>query len=197
MADIKGDAGMENNDTVTNLINEPVWVVAQVLSGKEEEVRKACADMLSGDVLEDIFVPRQVRLKKYKGEWRRERRPLYPGYVFMVTKDPLSLEKALIKVPGRHRLLKADDIILTVSEEEKAFLKRLGGSSNVVDISTGYKEGDVIKILKGPMVGLEGHIIHVDRHKRLVTINVSLFGRSVKTTLGLELTYKKPEVPSV
>ena len=94
-------------------------------------------------------------------------------------------------------LLKADDIILTVSEEEKAFLKRLGGSSNVVDISTGYKEGDVIKILSGPMVGLEGHIIHVDRHKRLVTINVSLFGRSVKTTLGLELTYKKPEVPSV
>ena len=188
---------MENNDAETNLITEPVWVVAQVLSGKEEEVRKVCADMLSGDVLEDIFVPRQVRLKKYKGEWRRERRPLYPGYVFMVTRDPHSLEKALIKVPGRHRLLKAEDIILTVSEDEKAFLKRLGGESNVVDISTGYKEGDVIKILSGPMVGLEGHIIHVDRHKRLVTINVSLFGRTVKTTLGLELTYKQPEVPSV
>lgn len=192
MADIKGDAGMENNDTVTNLINEPVWVVAQVISGKEEEVRKNCADMLKGGVLEDVFVPRQVRLKKYKDGWRRERRPLYPGYVFMVTSDPQSLEKTLIKVPGRHRLLKADDIILTVSEEEKEFLQRLAGPGNIVDISTGYKEGDAIKILSGPMVGLEGHIVHVDRHKRLVTINVSLFGRTVKTTLGLELTYKQP-----
>lgn len=192
MADIKGDTGMENNDTVTNLINEPVWVVAQVISGKEEEVRKTCADMLKGGVLEDVFVPRQVRLKKYKDGWRRERRPLYPGYVFMVTSDPQSLEKALIKVPGRHRLLKADDIILTVSEEEKEFLQRLAGPGNIVDISTGYKEGDTIKILSGPMVGLEGHIVHVDRHKRLVTINVSLFGRTVKTTLGLELTYKQP-----
>ena len=186
---------MENNDTGTNIINEPVWVVAQVMSGKEEEVRKTCADMLSKDVLEDVFVPRQVRLKKYKGEWRRERRPLYSGYVFMVTRDPEALDKALIKVPGRHRLLKADDIILTVSEEEKEFLKRLGGSENLVDISVGYKEGDRIKILSGPMVGLEGDIIHVDRHKRLVTINVSLFGRSVKTTLGLELTFKEPEIP--
>ena len=186
---------MENNDTGTNIINEPVWVVAQVMSGKEEEVRKTCADMLSKDVLEDVFVPRQVRLKKYKGEWRRERRPLYSGYVFMVTRDPEALDKALIKVPGRHRLLKADDIILTVSEEEKEFLKRLGGSENLVDISVGYKEGDRIKILSGPMVGLEGDIIHVDRHKRLVTINISLFGRSVKTTLGLELTFKEPEIP--
>ena len=54
---------MENNDTGTNLINEPVWVVAQVMSGKEEEVRKTCADMLSKDVLEDVFVPWHVRLK--------------------------------------------------------------------------------------------------------------------------------------
>ena len=193
MANLNGDGEMENKDTGTNLINEPVWVVAQVMSGKEEEVRKTCADMLPKDVLEDVFVPRQVRLKKYKGEWRRERRPLYSGYVFMVTRDPEALEKALIKVPGRHRLLKADDIILTVSEEEKAFLRRLGGSENLVDISVGYKEGDRIKILSGPMVGLEGDIIHVDRHKRLVTINVSLFGRMVKTTLGLELTFKEPE----
>ena len=111
----------------------------------------------------------------------------------MVTNDPAALDKALTKVPGYHRLLKADDIILTVSGEEKAFLNRIAGRDNVVDISTGYKEGDKIKVVSGPMMGLEGDIIHVDRHKRLVTINVSLFGRNVKTTLGLELTFKQPE----
>lgn len=175
------------------IFSEPVWVVAQVNVGKEDEIKGACSDMVSKDVLEDVFVPKHVRLKKYKGEWRRETRPLYSGYVFMVTKDPKALEKALIKVPGRHRLLKADDVILTVSDEEKAFINRIAGRDNIVEISTGYKEGDRIKIVSGPMLGLEGDIVHVDRHKRLVTINMTLFGRSVKTTLGLELTYKQPE----
>ena len=184
---------MEQNEIKTNENNGQVWVVAQVNVGKEDEVRQTCADMVSKDILEDVFVPKHVRLKKYKSEWRRETRPLYSGYVFMVTKDPLALEKALIKVPGRHRLLKADDVILTVSDEEKAFINRIAGRDNIVEISTGYKEGDRIKIVSGPMVGLEGDIIHVDRHKRLVTINMTLFGRSVKTTLGLELTYKQPE----
>ena len=171
--------------------SEAVWVVANVNTGKENEVLQACSDMIPKDILEDIFVPRHVIMKKYKGEWHKEKRPLYPGYVFIVTRDPKALDTALSKVPGRHNLLKADDSILTVSEEEKAFLNRIVGRDNTVDISYGYKEGDQIKILSGPMVGLEGHIIHVDRHKRLVTINVSLFGRTVKTTIGLELTYKQ------
>lgn len=169
------------------------WVVARVTAGKEDEVREMCADMISVDVLEDVFVPKHVRLKKYKDQWRRETRPLYPGYVFMVTKDPKGLEKALIKVPGKHFLLKADDIILTVNDDEKEFINRIAGRDNIVDISVGYKEGDKIRIVSGPMLGLEGDIIHVDRHKRLVTINVRLFGRNVKTTLGLEVVYKKPE----
>ena len=79
------------------------------------------------------------------------------------------------------------------SDEEKAFINRIAGRDNIVEISTGYKEGDRIKIVSGPMLGLEGDIVHVDRHKRLVTINMTLFGRSVRTTLGLELTYKQPE----
>jgi len=173
---------------------ESDWVVAQVNAGKEEEICRSCAEMLNKDILEDVFVPKHVRFKKYKSEWHKETRPLYPGYIFMVTKDSGVLDKALIKVPGFHRLLKADDSILTISPEEKAFLKRICGRDNTADISMGYKEGDKIKIVSGPMLGLEGDIVHVDRHKRLVTINVTLFGRTVKTTLGLELTCKTPKV---
>ena len=182
---------MENENIENNALTESSWVVAKVTAGKEDEIRENCAAMLSKEVLKDVFVPKHVRLKKYRGEWRRETRPLYSGYVFMVTDDPEALDKALLKVPGYHRLLKAADVILTVSDEEKAFINRIAGRDNVVEISTGYKEGDTIKIVSGPMMGLEGDIVHVDRHKRLVTINVSLFGRTVKTTLGLELTYKQ------
>ena len=137
--------------------------------------------------------PAWVVARVTRGEWRRETRPLYSGYVFMVTDDPGALDKALTKVPGYHRLLKAADVILTVNDEEKAFINRIAGRDNVVEISTGYKEGDKITVVSGPMMGLEGDIVHVDRHKRLVTVNISLFGRMVKTTMGLELTYKKPE----
>ena len=50
------------------IFSEPVWVVAQVNVGKEDEIKGACSDMVSKDVLEDVFVPKHVRLKKYKGE---------------------------------------------------------------------------------------------------------------------------------
>lgn len=180
------------NETSAKLNARTEWVVARVTAGKEDEVREMCADMISGDILEDVFVPKHVRLKKYKDQWCKETRPLYAGYVFMVTKDPKGLEKALLKVPGKHFLLKADDIILTVNDDEKEFISRIAGRDNIVGLSVGYKEGDKIKIVSGPMLGLEGDIIHVDRHKRLVTINVPLFGRNVRTTLGLEVVYKKP-----
>ena len=172
---------------------EPLWVVAKVIAGKEDVIKELSEDRISKDILEDVFVPKHVRMKKYKSEWRKVIKPLYPGYVFMVTRDPQELEKALIDVPGRHRLLKSDDIILTVSDEEKVFINRISGRENIVEISVGYKEGDRIKIISGPMLGLEGDIVHVDRHKRLVTINTPMFGRMVKTTLGLELIYKEPE----
>ena len=190
---LKSGKDMEKENIADNVLNEPAWVVAKVTTGKEDEVCETCGDMLSKDVLKDVFVPKYVRLKKYRGEWRRETRPLYSGYVFMVTDDPGALDKALTKVPGYHRLLKAADVILTVNDEEKAFINRIAGRDNVVEISTGYKEGDKITVVSGPMMGLEGDIVHVDRHKRLVTVNISLFGRMVKTTMGLELTYKKPE----
>ena len=120
---------------MSNGSTDAAWVVAQVTVGKEDEIRESCADMLSKSILEDVFVPKHVRFKRYKGEWHKETRPLYSGYVFMVTPDPSGLEKALTKVPGYHRLLKADDVILTINPEEKAFIRRIAGRDNTVDIS--------------------------------------------------------------
>lgn len=78
----------------------------------------------------------------------------------------------LKKVPGLTRLL--------VNDEKK----------HSVDVSTGYIEGDVLYIRKGPLRGYEGHISKIDRHKRIAYVDVSLFGKKITVKVSLEITSK-------
>lgn len=43
------------------------------------------------------------------------------------------------------------------------FLTRFGGNEHVVEISSGYIEGDMIRITHGPLMGQEGNIVKIDR----------------------------------
>jgi len=167
-----------------------MWCVIQVVTGKEREMRETCRERISRDVLKDCFVPLTVRLRKYRSEWRKVRLPLYPGYVFLVTDSPEALSLALSKVPGFHKLLKAENTILSLSIEEQMFLEKICDEDMVADLSVGYKDGDKITITSGPLVGLEGSIVRIDRHKRIATVNVTIFGRVTPTTMGLEVLNK-------
>ena len=167
-----------------------MWCVIQVTTGKEREMCEQCRDRIDGSVLSDCFVPLTVRMRKYKSEWRRVRLPLYPGYVFLVTEDPEALSLALKKIRGFHKLLKAEDTILCLSEAEQQFLEKMCDNSMVADISVGYKDGDKVIITSGPLLGLEGSIIKIDRHKRIAIVNISIFGRMTPATMGLEVMNK-------
>ncbi|MCR4689327.1 MAG: antiterminator LoaP [Saccharofermentans sp.] len=171
-----------------------MWCVIQVSVGKEREICEECKKLIDGSVLSRAFVPLTVRLRKYKSEWRKVRLPLYPGYVFLVTEEAEALDLALSKVPGFHKLLKAGRDILCLSAEEQMFLEKICDGDMVADLSVGYKDGDKIYITSGPLVGLEGSIVRIDRHKRIATVNVTIFGRVTPTTMGLEVMNKVSDV---
>ena len=72
------------------------------------------------------------------------------------------------------------------------FLTRFGGNSHIVDMSLGYIEGDIIKITNGPLMGYEGQIVKIDRHKRIAYIDISLFDQITRVQVGLEIISKRP-----
>ena len=54
-------------------------------------------------------------------------------------------------------------------------------------MSTGYMEGDKVMVVDGPLEGLETVIRRIDRHKRMATVEMHMFGRVQEVAVGLEI----------
>lgn len=168
------------------------WYAVQVRSGKEDEIVNACQIYVDNHALNECFIPRCKKMKKFRGKWHNVEEILFKGYVFMITDyiDKLYIE--LKKIPDLTKILGNDgENIYPIRKEEAMFLTRFGGENHMVDISYGFIEGDVIRISDGPLMGQEGNIIKIDRHKRIAYINVSLFDRETTVQVGLEIISKK------
>lgn len=168
------------------------WYAVQVRTGKEDEIVKACRILINSRALNDCFIPRCKRMKKYRGKWHHVEEILFKGYVFMISDYVDELYTELKRIPDLTKILGNDgENIYPIRKEEAMFLTRFGGDNHMVDISYGFIEGDVIRITNGPLMGQEGHIMKVDRHKRVAYVNISLFDRETTVQVGLEIISKK------
>ena len=61
-------------------------------------------------------------------------------------------------------------------------------NNRVTEISNiSVKEGQTIKVLDGPLVGLETQIKKVNLHKRTVTVEFMMCGRLVTANVGINI----------
>jgi transcriptional antiterminator NusG len=170
-----------------------MWYVIHVRTGTEQSIRIQCEKGIDPSVLEQCFIPDFEEQRKVRQEWKTVRRPLFPGYVFLVTDriEPLFFE--LKKVQGMTKLLATGEEIVPLSESEVDFIKSFGGRDHLVSMSTGIIEGSRVIVESGPLQGREGLIKKIDRHKRKAWLEMKMFGRPQRVEVGLEITKKIPE----
>lgn len=168
-----------------------MWYVAQVQAGRESSTLEMCRRLVPPSVMEDCFMPEYEVMWKIRGEWRLVKRLLFPGYLFFVTDDPEALNRELSRVPMPIRLLgnEENSFFPLTGKERDWFLSFMDGN-HTVRMSEGYISGDKITVTRGPLMGFEGDIRKIDRHKRRAYIDVSLFGRTVPASVGLEIVRK-------
>jgi transcriptional antiterminator NusG len=170
--------------------NTYMWYVMQVRTGTEENICCQCQRLIAPKLLERCFLPHYEQKKRYQGEWHIQERVLFPGYVFLITSDIESLIDKLRMVNGLTKIVKVGDELVALTTEEVAFLQHMGKEEQVVEMSTGIIENDKVKIYQGPLVGLEGSIKKIDRHKRLAWMSLEMFGRQTEIQVGLEILAK-------
>ena len=142
------------------------WYVVQVRTGKEEEIVKKCQFYIDHDIL-------------------------FKGYIFIITNQVEQLYTQLKKVPYLTKLLGNDGKeIYPIYPQEAMFLTKFSNKDHVVDISNGIIENDKIIINEGPLIGLEGLITKIDRHKRIAYVDVELLGKLTRVQVGLEIISK-------
>ena len=83
------------------------------------------------------------------------------------------------------KVLKTGDELFPIHEEEEQLLRRLTGDTTNVAVSVGVIVGDKIIVKEGPLIGMEGMIKRIDRHKRMAVLEVELFNRVSEVKVGL------------
>ena len=171
-----------------------MYYVIQVKTGKEE---KTMLDIIKNNHSDDpsfeVFSPFRKALRKYKGELKEVIERCFPGYIFVSTNNVEQLFIDLYWTPGYERLLgrEADTYnFVPLDKDESRMIDILYSSENnrVTEISNiEVKEGQTIKVLDGPLVGLETQIKKVNLHKRTVTVEFMMCGRLVTANVGINI----------
>lgn len=167
-----------------------MWYAIQVTTGEESATVMYCRKLIDGDILEDIFYPETEVMKRYEGKWHKHIKPMFPGYIFIVTKDVVRLYEALKSIPKLSKILGTGRTPVALSDDETGLIQKITNKDHVAEISVGFIEGDKLIIESGPMQGMEGFVKKIDRHKRRALLVVEMFGRKVEMMLGLEVLKK-------
>jgi len=172
-----------------NQQEEEAWYVLFVCSNQEEKVKKILESEV-GDAYKFIVPTRELRERK-DGKWNTIKRKLFPGYVLIKGIMNIDVYYKLKKIPGVIKLLSSEDEVLTVDESELRVLKILiDNDGNNIGISSLYKENDGVKIVAGPLMGLEGQIIKIDYRKGRAKVSLRFMNEERVVELGIEVVDK-------
>jgi len=166
------------------------WYVLRVASNKEGQVRKALDRKIAIEGLEGrvgrVLVPSLKEKKKKGGVLRVVERKLYPGYVFveMACEDDGSIPENVwflvkettgvgdfIGSDGKPTSMSEDDVVQMVAASQQA--EEEPGLSGL-----NIKKGEQVKITDGAFESYEGEVDAVDEKRGMVSVIVSIFGRS-------------------
>lgn len=162
-----------------------MWYVIQTLKGREEKD----AEEIQRDVVydENLFILQIEMEYKIKREWIIDRKPFFPGYIFveMEPEKAEAFDKRLRK--AKHKLLEVDGRIQPIKPHEEEYLLMLGGEEHIIRHSQGFRVDDMVRITSGSFRGYDGEIRKLDRHNRRASIVIPFMGRDVEVKIGLEI----------
>jgi len=165
----------------------PFYRCMMVTTGKEEEVLRLLRVLNLGAGI----IPRRVRIRKSRGEWREDQVPLLPGYIFVHEEEeaPLWKYQMLLDVI---RVLRYDrEPYGYMRDRDLRFAETLFRMEGTVRPLQAVDEGDWVRITDGLLQDLNGTVLSVDRHKRQAKIRVSLMGQTRVIYMNYSLLEKE------
>ena len=165
------------------------WYVVHTYSGYENKVassiEKAVENRKLHDLIQAVNIPTEKVVEVKDGKSREVERKLYPGYVLvkMIMTDEtwylVRNTRGCTGFLGQDKSGGSKPIPLT--EEE---IIAMGVEKR--EIVVGYKVGDTVRIMDGPLTSFSGIVEELDVEKNRVRVTVSMFGRETPVELELD-----------
>lgn len=165
------------------------YYVIRVAPRQEHTFLRTSQRLISDEGVSIVF-PRR-KMEHLKGGKRVTAEvALFPGYVFLKADEGLSPElyKKIKALPKFTLFVRQGSEVAEVRGRDLELLSHFLKFGEVTPKSlVTFDENQRIKVISGPMEGMEGQIIHVDRRKRRAKIQLIFDHGTFTVTLGFDL----------
>ncbi|WP_229536139.1 antiterminator LoaP [Pelosinus baikalensis] len=162
------------------------WYVLFVNTGKEDLVQEWLRIHFNESVLVSV-IPRRKIMERNGGSIKHVLKKMFPGYIFICTNMNIETYYKLKSIPGIIRILKTGDYYTRIVDDEMFYILKLLDNDGVVDYSKIYIHNSKIIVKSGPLKGMEGLMVEVDKRKNRVKIILNFMGVPKKIDLGIEV----------
>lgn len=166
------------------------YYVVQIRAGKElffinedEQNNKSFQKEYS------IIFPQRVLNIRKGGIFTKKQLPVFPGYVFIATEEFSSMVyRSIKKLHYFYRFLPNNREPKPLEGRDLDILKHFISFGNAANFSVAtFDENDRIIVLEGPLKGLEGYIIKVNKRKGRATVCLDLYQDSFRIDFGFTI----------
>ena len=140
-----------------------------------------------------IYFPQRCLDIRRGGRIVPSRLPVFPGYIFLELREGeniLDYQWAFRRTEGFYRFLRSNQDIAPLQNRDLELVLHfirypVAGKSKVY-----FNENSRIVVISGPLSGLEGRIVKVDKRKERAKINLDLYGDSFFIDMAFEVLVK-------
>lgn len=153
------------------------WLVLRTRSRHENVVEQVLQQKQIA-----AYLPKRQVMRCWQGRKRAVEMPLFPGYLFV--RPRADQYDGMRYIRGSCGLvLAADSKPARLPDHELRAVQMLADSDAAITVDTALLAGTRVRIISGPLVGVEGELVQV-KNQDLLAINVNLIGSSVRVHIS-------------
>ncbi len=178
--------------TLMLTVKAATFFVIQVMTGEEQRfIRRAEQALLLRGIDGEscrFWWPRRKLTIRRKGKREKTLAPLFPGYLFIQTEEITpEVFRDLRRCSGFVRFLPDNQNIEPLGAEGLQLVQHFLSFGEVVEQSrVTFDVNNRIVVKEGPLSGMEGRIVKVDRRKGRAKVRLDLYEDSFLIDLGFE-----------
>jgi transcriptional antiterminator NusG len=164
------------------------YYVIQVETGEEQRFIKQSKSLARECSAEVIHLRRKLSVRK-RGFRRKVSASVFPGYLFLKAEEiKPRLYWGFRKKPGFFRFLNSNyDIMPLQGKDMDIFLHFFSFGEVIKESFVRFDINSRIVVLSGPLKGLEGNIVRVDRRKKRAKVRLDIYDNSFEVDFGFEV----------
>ena len=146
---------------------------------------------LHPEVQVNLHFPRRRMDIRRRGKVQQTTAAVFPGYIFIEAEaeDIIKHQRAFRQTDGFYRFLRSNQDITPMADKDLElvlhFIKRAGPVAGISRVF--YNENARIVVVEGPLMGLEGRIIKVDKRKKRAKVKLNIYDDSFAIDLAFEV----------